>query len=240
MTETAKAVIDRLQGEAGYATGGYVDRLVFSGLDVHEMLNEIEQAIDTDKLSVEKLEPIGYYNEAHGFLHDEFDKDCYCQGGCSMEAVYTESQVKKLTGENKVEKLQEQNKTMKLALVELSDENIYDNTGFFANEYAKNLVEQLDAGEIETIVERCNRNLQEIRVEELKDFNSKILQAELKNQKLQEQLNTAKYFFKNILDVNPNLNKGHVSHLENCVRVMKNSAKKALTAIGNEGSGDEC
>lgn len=56
MTETAKEVIDRLQGEAGYATGGYVDRLVFSGLDVHEMLNEIEQAIDTDKLSVEKLQ----------------------------------------------------------------------------------------------------------------------------------------------------------------------------------------
>ena len=54
--ETAKVVIDRLQGEAGYATGGYVDRLVFSGLDVHEMLNEIEQAIDTDELSVEKLQ----------------------------------------------------------------------------------------------------------------------------------------------------------------------------------------
>ncbi|WJQ76145.1 hypothetical protein [Lactococcus cremoris] len=54
--ETAKVVIDRLQGEAGYATGGEVDRLVFSGLDVHEMLNEIEQAIDTDKLSVEKLQ----------------------------------------------------------------------------------------------------------------------------------------------------------------------------------------
>ena len=54
--ETAKAVIDRLQGEAGYATGGYVDRLVFSGLDVHEMLNEIEQVIDTDELAVEKLQ----------------------------------------------------------------------------------------------------------------------------------------------------------------------------------------
>ena len=54
--ETAKVVIDRLQGEAGYATGGEVDRLVFSGLDVHTMLNEIEQAIDTDKLSVEKLQ----------------------------------------------------------------------------------------------------------------------------------------------------------------------------------------
>jgi len=54
---------------------------------------------------------------------------------------------------------------------------------------------------------------------------------ELSVDKLQEQLNTAKYFFKNILDVNPNLNKGHVSHLENCVRVMKNSAEKALAAI---------
>ena len=54
--ETAKVVIDRLQGEAGYATGGEVDRLVFSGLDVHTMLNEIEQAIDTDRLSVEKLQ----------------------------------------------------------------------------------------------------------------------------------------------------------------------------------------
>ena len=40
--------------------------------------------------------------------------------------------------------------------------------------------------------------LQEIRVEELKDFNSKILQAELKNQKLQEQLNTAKKALTNI------------------------------------------
>ena len=55
MTQTAKEVIDRLQGEAGYATGGYVDRLVFSGLDVHEMLNEIEQAIDTDEKTVDKL-----------------------------------------------------------------------------------------------------------------------------------------------------------------------------------------
>lgn len=64
------------------------------------------------------MKPIGYYSEAHGFLHDEFDKDCYCQGGCHMEAVYTESQVKKLTGENKVEKLQEQLNTAKKALTE--------------------------------------------------------------------------------------------------------------------------
>ena len=57
---------------------------------------------------------------------------------------------------------------------------------------------------------------------------------ELSVEKLQEQLNTARYFFKNILDVNPNLNKGQVSHLENCVRVMKNSAEKALAAIGGD------
>ncbi|KEY61689.1 hypothetical protein [Lactococcus cremoris] len=71
------------------------------------------------------------------------------------------SKIPSSTDKLSVEKLQEQNKTMKLALVELSDENIYDNTGFFANEYAKNLVEQIDAGEIETIVERCIRNHQE-------------------------------------------------------------------------------
>lgn len=61
----------------------------------------------------------------------------------------------------------------------------------------------------------------------------------LRAEKLQEQLNTAKYFFKNILDVNPNLEKGSYAHLSNCVNVMKNSAEKALSAIGNEGSGDE-
>lgn len=55
-------------------------------------------------------------------------------------------------------------------------------------------------------------------------------------EKLQEQLNTAKYFFKNILDVNPNLHGGNsVMHLKNCVNVMKISAGKALVAIGGDG-----
>ena len=96
--------------------------------------------VTTDEISVEKLEPIGYYNESHGFLHDESDKDCYCQGGCTMEAVYTESQVKELTGttddhwygfithqnrviesdEKLVEKLQEQLNTTKKALTEIA------------------------------------------------------------------------------------------------------------------------
>ncbi|WP_339000536.1 hypothetical protein VNN37_02410 [Lactococcus garvieae] len=41
-----KEVIDKFQGEAGTATGGDEDRLVFSGLNVHEMLNEIEVMIE--------------------------------------------------------------------------------------------------------------------------------------------------------------------------------------------------
>lgn len=53
-----------------------------------------------------------------------------------------------------------------------------------------------------------------------------------KVEKLQEQLNTAKYFFKNILDVKPSLKKGSYAHLSNCVNVMRNSAEKALAAIG--------
>lgn len=67
--------------------------------------------------------------------------------------------------------------------------------------------------------------------------NLPITTDELSVEKLQEQLNTARYFFKNILDVNPKLNRGHISHLENCVCVMKNSAEKELAAIGGD---DEC
>lgn len=44
-------------------------------------------------MTFKDVEPIGYYNGAHGFLYDELDKDCYCQGGCSMQAVYTREQV---------------------------------------------------------------------------------------------------------------------------------------------------
>ena len=68
----------------------------------------------------------------------------------------------------------------------------------------------------------------------LDDIERSVTTDKLSVEKLQEQLNTAKYFFKNILDVDPNLNKGHVSHLENCVRVMKNSAEKALATIGGD------
>jgi len=69
--------------------------------------------------------------------------------------------------------------------------------------------------------------LQEIRVEELKDFNSKILQAELKNQKLQEQLNTAKKA----------LTESEISDpLDNdtLMSVVSNIASEALAAIGGD------
>lgn len=42
------------------------------------------------------VDPIGYYNGEHGFLYDELDKDCYCNGGCSMQPVYTEGQIKEM------------------------------------------------------------------------------------------------------------------------------------------------
>lgn len=44
--EKLKALIDRYQGEAGTATGGNVDALVYSGLDVHNMLNEISDELE--------------------------------------------------------------------------------------------------------------------------------------------------------------------------------------------------
>ncbi|KSU06057.1 Phage protein [Lactococcus lactis subsp. lactis] len=77
--------------------------------------------------------------------------------------------------------------------------------------------------------------LQEIRVEELKDFNSKILQAELKNKKLQEQLKTAK---KNIEHVIGTIkHDGHLGTIQ--TDWILPDLEKALAAIGNEWSGDE-
>ena len=39
-------LIDKMNGEAGNATGGNVDSLVYSGLDVHLMLEEIKSGIE--------------------------------------------------------------------------------------------------------------------------------------------------------------------------------------------------
>ena len=75
------------------------------------------------------------------------------------------------------------------------------------------------------------KNVDESSIEKLIEKATDKLSVE----KLQEQLNTAKYFFKNILDVNPNLHGGNsVIHLKNCVNVMKISAEKALAEIGGD------
>ena len=44
--EELLVLIDKMNGEAGNATGGDVDRLVYSGLDVHIMLEEIKSGIE--------------------------------------------------------------------------------------------------------------------------------------------------------------------------------------------------
>ncbi|WKB49125.1 hypothetical protein QYH60_04165 [Lactococcus lactis subsp. lactis] len=80
-----------------------------------------------------------------------------------------------------------------------------------------------------------DEKMQLVTADEFLKLHKESLTAIRENDKLQEQLNTAKYFFKNILDVNPNLHGGNsVMHLKNCVNVMKNSAEKALAAIGGD------
>ena len=69
----------------------------------------------------------------------------------------------------------------------------------------------------------------EIRVEELKDFNSKILQAELKNQKLQKQLNTVKKALTEISKTKDFYRSGR-DHWEE----FSQDALKALAAIGGD------
>ncbi|PPA67484.1 hypothetical protein [Lactococcus lactis] len=87
--------------------------------------------------------------------------------------------------------------------------------------------------------------LQEIRVEELKDFNSKLLQAELKNQKLQEQLNTAKKAlteseekYQKQMDrfLNSEMNESARSHCESQLKLLfpAHKAYEALAAIGGD------
>ena len=58
-----------------------------------------------------------------------------------------------------------------------------------------NVLDMLDDIERSVTTDKLSvEKLQEIRVEELKDFNSKILQAELKNQKLQKEIDAAKKY----------------------------------------------
>ena len=49
--------------------------------------------------------------------------------------------------------------------------------------------------------------------------------------KLKNQIEISKDYFKNILEVNPNIRIGSPSHLANCVNVMKISAENALKRL---------
>lgn len=90
--------------------------------------------------------------------------------------------------------------------------------------------------------------LQEIRMAELKDFSRKILQGELKNQKLQEQLNTAKKAlteseekYQKQMDrfLNSEMNESARSHCESQLKLLfpAHKAYEALAAL--EGGEDE-
>ena len=57
--------------------------------------------------------------------------------------------------------------------------------------------------------------------------------------KLKKQVEISKTYFKNILDVDPNIMPKSIGHLRNCVRVMKISAEKALEVIDESWEEDE-
>lgn len=44
--DEAKQRIDQLQGDAGYATHGDVDRPIYSGMEMHNVLNELDNSLD--------------------------------------------------------------------------------------------------------------------------------------------------------------------------------------------------
>ena len=55
--------------------------------------------------------------------------------------------------------------------------------------------------------------------------------TEKENIKLRKQVEISKAYFKNILDVDPNIMPKSIGHLRNCVRVMKISAENAIKRL---------
>ena len=49
--------------------------------------------------------------------------------------------------------------------------------------------------------------------------------------KLKKQVEISKAYFQNILEVDPNIMRGSIGHLTNCVRVIKISAENALKRL---------
>lgn len=66
-------------------------------------------------------------------------------------------------------------------------------------------------------------------------LNKVVAITETERDQLKKENDIMKYFLKNILDVDPHYHgRATISHLSNCVHVMKISAEKALAEIGGE------
>ena len=82
--EELLVLIDKMNGEAGSATGGNVDSLVYSGLDVHLMLEEIKSGIEQlQETYAPKIKmTIEQKNKFMIFISEdeEFEDFWYCYG----------------------------------------------------------------------------------------------------------------------------------------------------------------
>lgn len=92
-----------------------------------------------------------------------------------------------------------------------------------------NVLDMLDDIERSVSTDKLSvEKLQEIRLTELKDFNSKILQVELKNQKLKLDNKKMKNALTEIIELSDPLNN------DTLMSVVSNIAGGALAAIGGE------
>ena len=97
--EELLVLIDKMNGEAGFATGGNVDSLVYSGLDVHLMLEEIKSGIEQlqetyapkIKMASEQKDELMQFLGESGFGFENF---WFCLGsGANLYNEFTENEL---------------------------------------------------------------------------------------------------------------------------------------------------
>ena len=97
--EELLVLIDKMNGEAGFATGGNVDSLVYSGLDVHLILEEIKSGIEQleetyaqkIKMAFEQKEEFMEFVNSPG---DNFENFWFCLGsGANLYNEFTENEL---------------------------------------------------------------------------------------------------------------------------------------------------
>ena len=97
--EELLVLIDKMNGEAGNATGGNVDSLVYSGLDVHLMLEEIKSGIEQlqetyapkIKMTFEQKDELMQFLDDSGYGFETF---WFCLGsGDSLYKEFTENEM---------------------------------------------------------------------------------------------------------------------------------------------------